>query len=113
VAKILNIAGNNRWADYRRGSLSISQILTYQVDSCSFALKGEKPVQGSEVVIEDTAQAEPRFFAGIIDRVELIKSKAPLVWKVDCQDYTLQMNKKLVVETYLGWSADEIRDGGI
>jgi hypothetical protein len=108
VAKILNIAGNNRWADYRRGSLSISQILTYQVDSCSFALKGEKPVQGSEVVIEDTAQAEPRFFAGIIDRVELIKSKAPLVWKVDCQDYTLQMNKKLVVETYLGWSADAI-----
>ena len=108
MAKILNIAGNNRWADYRRGSLSISQILTYQVDSCSFALKGEKPVQGSEVVIEDTDLAEPRFFAGIIDRVELINSKAPLVWKVDCQDYTLQMNKKLVVETYLGWGADDI-----
>ncbi len=108
MAKTLRIAGIDRWADYRRGSLNISQMLTYQADSCSFAVKGDKPLQGSEIIIEDAALAEPRLFAGIIDRVELIYSKAPLVWKADCQDYTLQMNKKLVVETYLGWSADAI-----
>lgn len=108
MAKTLIIAGVDRFLDYRRGSLSISQILTYQVDSCSFMVKGAKPLQGSEVIIEDTALPEPRLFAGIINRVELIKNKAPLVWKVDCQDYTLQMDKKLVVETYQGWSADAI-----
>lgn len=108
MARSLKIAGMERWPDYRRGSLNISQILTSQVDSCSFAVKGLKPLQGSEVIIEDSDLAKPRLFAGIIDRVELVMSKAPLVWKVDCQDYTLQMDKKLVVETYLGWNADAI-----
>ncbi len=108
MAKSLKIAGIDRWPDYRRGSLNITQVLTYQADSCSFSVKGAKPLQGSEVIIEDTALTEPRLFAGIIDRVELVNSKAPLVWKADCQDYTLQMNKKLVVENYLGWNADVI-----
>lgn len=108
MAKSLKIAGMERWPDYRRGSLNISQILTYQVDTCSFAIKGSKPLEGSEVIIEDSNLTEPRLFAGIIDRVELVNNKAPLVWKVDCQDYTLQMDKKLVVETYQNLSADAI-----
>ena len=108
MAKSLKIAGMERWPDYRRGSLTISQILTSQVDNCSFAVKGAKPLEGSEVIIEDSNLTEPRLFAGTIDRVELVNYKAPLVWKVDCQDYTLQMDKKLVVETYLGLSADAI-----
>jgi hypothetical protein len=91
VAKSLKIAGMERWPDYRRGSLTISQILTSQVDNCSFAIKGAKPLEGSEVIIEDSALTEPRLFAGTIDRVELVNYKAPLVWKVDCQDYTLPM----------------------
>lgn len=108
MAKNLTIAGVDRWMDYRRGTLNISQILTYQVDSCSFMVKGSKPLQGSEVIIQDSTLSEPRLFAGIINRVELVNNRAPLVWKVDCQDYTMQMDKKLVVETYLGWSADAI-----
>lgn len=106
MARRLFIGGINRWSDYRRGTLSIDQVLTYQIDACNFRIKGEKPLQGTEVIIEDDALG--RLFAGIIDQVKLVYNKPPLVWQVDCQDYTLQMDKKLVAETYQGWTADAI-----
>ncbi|OQA07889.1 MAG: hypothetical protein BWY65_01709 [Firmicutes bacterium ADurb.Bin373] len=101
MAKSLKIAGVERWPDYRRGSFNISQILTSQVDSCSFAVKGSKPLQGSEVIIEDSDLTEPRLFAGTIDRVELVMSKAPLVWKAFCQDeeILLLLGQPIVVGT--------------
>ncbi|MEN6349341.1 MAG: glycine-rich domain-containing protein [Syntrophomonas sp.] len=108
MAKHLYIAGVDRWPDYRRGTIQVNQVLTYQVDNCTMNIKGEKPQGGSEIILEDTSLSDQRLFAGIIVRPEIVRDKAPQVWKIDCQDYTVQMDKRLVVESYDGWAADAI-----
>ncbi|MBC9786800.1 hypothetical protein H1S01_20835, partial [Heliobacterium chlorum] len=50
-----------------------------------------------------------RVFAGIIDSVKLARSTGGLnIWDVTAQDYTFQLNRRLVVETYEGQTADWI-----
>ena len=46
-------------------------------------------------------------FAGIIVHKDLI-DKDPLIWQVDCDDYTALLDRKLVVEVYENMPADEI-----
>ena len=64
MSRHLYIAGVDRIADLERGSLQIEQALTYQIDTCSFSIKGEQPAEGEEVIVEDDELG--RLFAGII-----------------------------------------------
>jgi hypothetical protein len=103
----LKIAGVERWAELERNSLTITRALTYAVDTCSFSLMGTAPVEGEEVIIEDGE----RLFAGIIVKVELARTfidKTIKVWKIDCDDYTALLDRKLVIETYENMSASDI-----
>lgn len=112
MARHLYIAGADRWRDYQKGSLEIQAALTYEIDTCRFDVKGEKPLEGSEVIIEDDAYG--RLFAGIVVVSQLVKSlkTAPSektnVWHVECNDYTELIDRRLVVETYENVSASEI-----
>lgn len=104
----LKIAGVERWPDLEKNSMEIEQALTYAVDTCSFALKGDMPAEGEEVIVE---QDGIRYFAGIIVKVELSRTfvdKSIKVWQVDCDDYTALLDRRLVVETYEDLPADEI-----
>lgn len=104
----LKIAGVERWPDLEKNSMEIEQALTYAVDTCSFSIKGDMPAEGEEVIVE---QDSTRYFAGIIVKVELARTfvdKSIKVWRVECDDYTALLDRRLVVETYENLSADEI-----
>ena len=103
----LKIADVERYSDLEKNTLEIEYGLTYAVDTCSFAVKGDMPAEGEEVIIEDGS----RLFAGIIVKVELARtfpSKTIKVWQVDCDDYTTLLDRRLVVETYENKPADWI-----
>jgi hypothetical protein len=103
----LKIAGVERHHDLEKNTLEIEYGLTYEVDTCSFAVKGDMPAEGEEVIIEDGS----RLFAGIIVKVELARtfpSKTIKVWQVECDDYTALLDRRLVVETYENKPADWI-----
>lgn len=111
MTRHLYIAGVDRWPDLERNTLQIDQALTYQIDTCSFRVFCEQPAEGDEVIIEDDALG--RLFAGIIAKVDLAetypdKPERFNVWKVDCDDYTALLDRRLVVETYENLPADEI-----
>jgi len=104
----LKIAGVERHPDLEKNALEIEYGLTYEVDTCSFAVKGTMPAEGEEVIIE---QDGIRLFAGIIVKVELSRtfpSKTIKAWQVDCDDYTALLDRRLVVETYEAKTADWI-----
>lgn len=104
----LTIAGVERITDLEKNTLNINLALTYQIDVCYFSIKGEQPAEGEEVIVED---AQGRLFAGVIVKVELSRTsqdKSIKVWKVDCDDYTNLLDRKLVVETYENMSATDI-----
>jgi hypothetical protein len=109
VSRHLYIAGVGRISDLEKGSLRIEQALTYQIDTCSFSIKGEQPTEGEEVIVEDDELG--RLFAGIIVKVELGRTfpdKSIKVWNVDCDDYTALLDRRLVVESYENMSASDI-----
>lgn len=108
MSRSLTIAGVERWDDLELGSLQIRQELTFTIDTCSFSLKGGRPTEGEEVIIE---QDGVRKFGGVIVRPELSRTfddKSLKVYKVDCNDYTALIDRRLVVETYENKTADWI-----
>src|SRR5690625_857089 len=105
----LYIAGIDRRSDLESGTLEIEEQLTYQMNTCSFILKGNKPTEGEEVIIEDDNLG--RMFSGTIISVDLNRysqNKTIKTWSVECDDYTNKLDSKLVVETYEDMPADEI-----
>jgi hypothetical protein len=111
MARHLYIAGIDRWPDLERDTMQIEQALTYAVDTCSFRVFNEQPSEGDEVIIEDDDIG--RLFAGIIVKVDLAetypdKPERFNVWKVDCDDYTALLDRRLVVESYENMSASDI-----
>lgn len=103
------VAGENRWSDFQRNTLNVESVLTYQLDTVRFQVKGSKPNEGDEVIIEDDLLG--RLFAGTVVKVELAYTTPDRkinVWQVDCDDYSGQLDSKLVVETYRDVTADTI-----
>ncbi len=104
MARHLYVAGVDRWPP-ANDNLTIEQVLTYSIDTCSFYVAGTQPSEGDEVIIEDDGIG--RLFAGIIVKVELV-DKDLKIWSVDCDDYTVLLDRRLVVETYENKPADWI-----
>jgi hypothetical protein len=104
MARHLYITGIDHWPP-ANDNLTIEQALTYQIDTCSFSIRGEQPAEGEEVIVEDDSIG--RLFAGIIVKVELI-DKDLKIWAVECDDYTALLDRRLVVETYENMSASDI-----
>ncbi|MBN6186400.1 hypothetical protein JQN58_05290 [Aneurinibacillus sp. BA2021] len=114
MTKHLYIAGVDRWRDYvkediMRHSLQVEAVLTYQMDIARFKVRGDRPMEGEEIIIEDDELG--RMFGGIIVKVDLaytLPDKSVSVWQVECDDYTNKLDQKLVVERYQNVAADVI-----
>jgi hypothetical protein len=107
----LKIGSVERYADLERNSLKIQKVLTSEIDSCSFSIKGNQPTEGQEVIVEHDTLG--RLFAGTIVRGRLERTspdvaRSLLVWQEDCEDYTVMIDRRLVIEVYEGWTADAI-----
>ncbi|MTV50761.1 hypothetical protein GJ688_17660 [Heliobacillus mobilis] len=105
MADVFLIAGINQTLNILLDRISIEQVLTSAVDTCSFSIKNHKPSEGDEVIVEIDGV---RVFGGIVDIVKLSKTTGIHIWDVDCQDYTYQLDRKLVVETYENMTANQI-----
>ncbi|MCW2278742.1 hypothetical protein [Heliophilum fasciatum] len=106
MADVFLIAGEDQITNVLLEGISIEQVLTSVVDTCSFSIKNVQPSEGDEIIVELSGV---RMFAGIIDSVNLARTVGGLhIWDVTAQDYTFQLNRRLVVETYEGQTADWI-----
>lgn len=100
------IAGFNRTADVLLENTQIEFNLTNREDNCTFTVKnGDKPTEGQSVVfiVDDLV------FGGIVDEMSDIPQTHDITW-YDCKarDYTYQLDRRLVVEDYENYTADEI-----
>lgn len=103
MAVVITIQGVDRTSLVQWSSLKIENILTKQVDKCSFKLwkygdKTFKPVIGREVIITDNGT---RVFAGVIVRTSVEVVDYPKVeYSVECSDYTRILDQHLIADTY-------------
>lgn len=98
-------------------SFKISNILTRQIDTCSFIIKnyGTKtfvPVNEDDVKVYDGATL---IFAGVVERiVERVNGAKILIFEIKCADYTRLADRKRVAETYsektVNYIIDHIKD---
>jgi len=92
-------------------SLKIENILTRQVDTCTFQIISHtgheyKPEIGDEVVVYDRGE---KIFAGnIIKITEAVQSYKCIIYNIECKDYTDLMDSKLVVKTYSKYTVAQI-----
>lgn len=100
-----------------KNSLSIMDVITREVDECTFALVDSdgthKPEVGQEVnIFYYNGSNYVLRFAGKIEEVPQVQIKHGVYsYELTCVDYTQELNRRLVVETYTGQTAgDIIRD---
>jgi len=108
----LTIKGVDKTNSILYQSLKIDNILTKQIDRCTFSLRFPvaslyTPTMGAEVIVLDDSAV--RIFAGVITR--LIR-KSPnygvVEYDVECADYTRLLDSKLVADTYTNMTVAQI-----
>lgn len=114
----LLINGVDRTLMLAADSLSIDDILTQEVNTCSFSLIDDsiiaenKPIVGQEVQIfyKQTSSSDPvLIFAGRI--IDVPQSKSGImryVYEVNCSDYSQDLMRNQVAEVYTGQTAGYI-----
>lgn len=100
------VNGVNRTNQIDKNSIHIQDVLLSQVDTASFTIKNKLwvPVKGDEIIIEFDSVRE---FAGRIVDVR----KNDLIFKtisVECQDYSVDLDRKKIAKVYEGMTAGEI-----
>ncbi len=91
-----------------KGSLNITDILTVEVDTCTFRLLdstgSNKPSVGQEVLVfykETVSSISELRFAGYISEAPQEQfASGKYAYEIMCVDYTQELQKHLVVETY-------------
>lgn len=107
----LIIHGIDRTSQIQWDSLRIENILTKQVDRCTFKIwaygdRTFRPVVGREVIITD---GSTRVFGGLIVRVSATGLDYPKTeYSVECMDYTRLLDQHLVAETYENMTIEAI-----
>ncbi len=84
-------------------SFKKTDVLTSQVDDLSFVVKkvsasGWKPAVGEEIVV--TVDGAKEFGGFIVGVQEKVAGRDLLIYEVTCKDYTHELDRQLVVETY-------------
>lgn len=103
MAIAITIQGVDRTSSVQWASLKIENILTKQVDRCTFKVwnygdRTFRPRVGREVIITD---AGTRVFGGVITKVSGEVIEYPKVeYTIECSDYTRILDQHLVAETY-------------
>jgi len=97
------INGTERVGYIKKGSLSIENVLTRQVDRCSFDIVyysspfDYNPTIGHEVIIYDGAT---KIFGGMIVKISQNAEENVITFRIECQDYTRFLDRKLVIDNY-------------
>ena len=112
----LLINGIDKTQYLRRQTLIIDDILTQEVNTCSFTFddlgSGNKPEIGNEIIImyKQTSISTPTIiFAGkIMEPPELRVSVQKYIYEIQCSDYTQDLMKRQVADTYENMSAGDI-----
>lgn len=105
------IGGVNKNEYIKLRTLQITNVLTRQIDTCSFQIVSHtghtyKPAIGDEVIIYDD---DDKIFGGnIIGMEEIYEAAGYLIFQIDCVDYTNLMDKGLVVEVYQDKTVNDI-----
>lgn len=101
MARHIYVDGVDRIGDYEGATLQIESALSYAVDTCRFAVHGDRVPWGTEVIVEDDDHG--RLFGGICMAPDL-KGETPgrevQTWQIDCDDYTALLDQRLVTEVY-------------
>jgi hypothetical protein len=111
MAITINVESVNRTNFVEKKSLQITNVLTYQVDTCSFTVKNYgtkiwKPEVDNEIEILDNGI---KIFAGLIILVdELVEGAKIFKYEVKCKDWSHLMDRKLVVESYINQTVNQI-----
>lgn len=110
MAITVKIAGVDRTEYINARSFSIIDELTSKVNSASFNFicnsKTVAPTAGETVLIEE---GTTKLFSGrILSKKESFFPPDRLKYKVECIDYTRDLDKKLVIESYLNQTAGAI-----
>jgi len=108
VARHIYINGVDRFRDYVGSSLDLKGALSYAIDTCRFRVRGDKPLFGSRVIVEDDDLG--RLFAGwvvnpVLDPYDPVS--ATKIWTVDCDDDTWRLNHKRLTERIEGVNATD------
>lgn len=107
----ITIGGVDKTSSVDWNSLRIENVLTKQVDKCSFRIMTHqgnyyRPVIGKEVIVTDTGT---RVFGGLIVRATNKSDAVGVVhWEVECVDYSRLLDQYLIAETYENMTVNEI-----
>lgn len=107
----ITIAGTDRTTRVEKDSIVIQNILTRKRDKCNFSILHNPtyaftPTVGQEVIITLDGT---RVFAGVIVGLEQETTSYKLVrWKVECEDYTRLLDRKLVTGAFENQTIDQI-----
>lgn len=107
----ISINGTQRRDKVMFGSLTITDLLDEQPNTCRFTVSGITPSKGQEVIIGlGSTHQRDRLFAGHIIRVRQTQktAAAPVFYQVECIDYTWLLNKLKVSRQYTNESATTI-----
>lgn len=112
---VVTIAGTDVTERIQANSLKIENVLTQKRDLCSFTILSHSgnpitPVVGQEVVVTyDPGTGSGRVFGGVITELNQTALAFGLMqWKVDCQDYTRLLDRKLIPDRYEDETVDDI-----
>ena len=93
-------------------SLTIHDQLNEVPNTCTFTVQGDRPVEGTEIVIAYGTPANTvRLFAGTILRgtqIYVAQKPTNVLWQVEAIDYTWALNRRLVIAQYTNQSASAI-----
>jgi hypothetical protein len=111
MALVLKIATIDRSSSVNWRSLSITSVLSKEVDQLEFHVRktsGSKyiPSAGQEVTLEEDTV---KIFGGVIVEIqEVVEAGILLSYKVRCKDYSHYLDRKLATKTYTGFESGDI-----
>lgn len=111
MALVLKIATVDRSASVNWRSLSMTSVLSKEVDQLEFSIRktsGSKyiPTAGQEVVLEEDSI---KIFGGVIIEIqEIVEQGILLSYLIRCKDYSHFLDRKLATKVYEGFEAGDI-----
>lgn len=111
MALVLKIATVDRSSSVNWRSLSVTSVLSKEVDQMEFTIRktsGSKyiPTAGQEVTLEEDTI---KIFGGVIIEIqEIVEAGILLSYKIRCKDYSHFLDRKLATKIYEGYEAGDI-----
>lgn len=94
------------WSSFTKDDVITSQVDSLNFKTKKYGVKTWKPAVGDEVIVYDGSD---KIFGGYIIKInEIIKGAGILEYSVQCKDYTYEMDRSLVIDSYSGKTVAQI-----